>query len=206
MKRRYRKEGLRVILIGAAMLAALPAGARAQSMSPAPAGDMTAGKVDVKSMVLADLKETREKIVSLAQAVPEDKYGWNPGPGVRSVGETYMHIVATNFTFPEMWGVPPPPAKDLNQRPFPKKERVIQLLNTSFDYLQNSIKRIPDSRLNEPRDFFGTPMPLADILFHIAGHEHEHLGQSIAYARMNGVAPPWSAPEKPASTEQKPKQ
>jgi hypothetical protein len=23
-------------------------------------------------------------------------------------------------------------------------------------------------------------------------HASEHLGQSIAYARMNGVAPPWS--------------
>jgi hypothetical protein len=25
-------------------------------------------------------------------------------------------------------------------------------------------------------------------------HLHEHLGQSVAYARMNGVVPPWSVP------------
>jgi hypothetical protein len=24
------------------------------------------------------------------------------------------------------------------------------------------------------------------------GDQHEHLGQSIAYARTNGVVPPWS--------------
>jgi uncharacterized damage-inducible protein DinB len=29
----------------------------------------------------------------------------------------------------------------------------------------------------------------------LVSHEHEHLGQMIAYARSNGVTPPWSSPE-----------
>jgi uncharacterized damage-inducible protein DinB len=30
------------------------------------------------------------------------------------------------------------------------------------------------------------------VLELLATHNHEHLGQMIAYARMNGIAPPWS--------------
>ncbi len=29
----------------------------------------------------------------------------------------------------------------------------------------------------------------------VSGHAHEHLGQAIAYARSNGVVPPWSQPQ-----------
>lgn len=213
MIKRYLRGNLKLILIGAAMLAALPAGVGAQSSPPMRAENMAAGKadtpagkVDVKLLVIEDLKHTREKIVSLAQAMPEDKYSWTPGPGVRSVGEVYMHIARANFTFPTIWGMPPPPAKDLGRIPYPKKERVIQLLNLSFDFLQNRIEKIPDAQLSQSRDFFGQQIPLAGILIIIAGHEHEHLGQSIAYARMNGVVPPWSAPAKPAPAEQTPKQ
>ena len=206
MKQRYLRRNLEVMLIGAAILAVAPGRVCAQSTQPVPADGTASAKVDVKLLVIEDLKHTREKIVSLAQAMPEDKYSWTPGPGVRSVGEVYMHIAKTNFTFPTIWGMAPPPAKDLDRTPYPKKERVIQLLNLSFDYLQDRIEKIPDSQLSQSRDFFGQQIPLAAILIIIAGHEHEHLGQSIAYARMNGVVPPWSAPQKPAVTDQKPNQ
>jgi len=32
----------------------------------------------------------------------------------------------------------------------------------------------------------------AIALMHILEDQHEHLGQSITYARSNGVVPPWS--------------
>jgi len=205
MSKVYRTTWLRVCLAGVAMLATLPGMVCAQSAPPVPTEGGATAKVDVKSLVIADLKETREKIVGLAQAMPEDKYAWTPRPGVRSVGEVYIHIARANFTFPTAWGVPPPPAKELGRMPYPKKERVVQLLDMSFDFLQNYIAGIPDSQLSQPRDFHGRQMTLAAILFHIAGHEHEHLGQSIAYARMNGVVPPWSQAETPTPAAQKPK-
>ena len=31
------------------------------------------------------------------------------------------------------------------------------------------------------------------VLLSVVSHEFEHLGQSIAYARMNGIVPPWTA-------------
>jgi len=39
---------------------------------------------------------------------------------------------------------------------------------------------------------FGTDMTKQGALMHLLEDQHEHLGQSIAYARINGVVPPWS--------------
>jgi hypothetical protein len=38
----------------------------------------------------------------------------------------------------------------------------------------------------------GSDRALPDILLAVGGDMHEHLGQLIAYARMNHIVPPWS--------------
>ena len=39
---------------------------------------------------------------------------------------------------------------------------------------------------------FGNATTHRGVLVTVLSHLHEHLGQSVAYARMNGVVPPWS--------------
>ena len=67
------------------------------------------------------------QLIALAQATPPQKFSWRPAPGVRSIGEVYMHTVDGMY-------------------------------------------------------------------LRIIVHANEHMGQSIAYARMNGIVPPWSKP------------
>jgi hypothetical protein len=43
---------------------------------------------------------------------------------------------------------------------------------------------------------FGNTTTERGVYVTMLNHLHEHLGQSIAYARINGVVPPWSAKEK----------
>jgi len=50
-----------------------------------------------------------------------------------------------------------------------------------------------DASLEKPVDFFGNKMSTRSILMVLLSHMHEHLGQSIAYARTVGVVPPWTA-------------
>jgi hypothetical protein len=38
-----------------------------------------------------------QQLVALAEAIPADKYGWRPAPGVRSTSEVFMHIALANF-------------------------------------------------------------------------------------------------------------
>jgi uncharacterized damage-inducible protein DinB len=169
------------------------------------AGKKPLAGADVRALFLEDLKDTREKVVSLAQAMPEDKYTWRPAAGVRSVGEVYLHIVNANYMFPKIWGVMPPAGMDWSGKATPDKSKTVMLLNQSFDYLQQSVEKIPDAELSQTRNFFGQQKTVAAILFDIATHTHEHLGQAIAYARMNGVTPPWSAAEAAAEHTQKSK-
>jgi hypothetical protein len=69
---------------------------------------------------------------------------------------------------------------------------VISELRRSFDHLRKSIEAMPDSELEKPVKMFGTQTTERGVLLTTISHLHEHLGQSIAYARTNGVAPPWS--------------
>ena len=58
--------------------------------------------------VMAVIEDQEKKVVSLAEAVPQEKYTWSPGAGVRSTAEIYLHIALANYLFAKFLGVEPP--------------------------------------------------------------------------------------------------
>ena len=54
---------------------------------------------------VAEVDAVGKKLIDLAEAMPADKYGWRPAPGVRSVGEVYMHVVNSDSTLPSFLGM-----------------------------------------------------------------------------------------------------
>jgi uncharacterized damage-inducible protein DinB len=52
--------------------------------------------------------------------------------------------------------------------------------------------QLSDNDLQAPVKLFGRDMTKLGALMLILEDQHEHLGQSIAYARSNSVVPPWS--------------
>jgi len=141
-----------------------------------------------------ELKAAQREAVSLAQAMPQEKYTWRPAEGVRSVSEVYLHMAAANFGLTAVAGAPPFPGFKFQgfEKSTTDKAKIVELLNQSFEYAETSIANMSDADLVKPRKFqeYNT---VGDILFHVVAHAHEHLGQSIAYARINGVVPPWTA-------------
>jgi len=65
-------------------------------------------------------------------------------------------------------------------------------LKTSYANLQKVIAGLPDGDLQTPVKLFGRDMTKQGALMLLLADQHEHLGQSIAYARSNSVVPPWS--------------
>lgn len=177
----------------AALAAPEKAAAAAAPAAPAAAGEVPGLRV----LAWHQLATAQREILSLAEAMPAEKYSWRPGAGVRSVGEVYMHVASANYFLPTFWGVKFPAGVD--PRGFDKdagdKAKVVATLKASFEHLHQAIDNVPDADLGKPVDFFGRKAQVADIVLGAASHVHEHLGQSIAYARMNGVVPPWSAAE-----------
>jgi uncharacterized damage-inducible protein DinB len=175
-------------------IAAMPLSAAVRSHAPREmrqAASPAVPKSGVRAELLHDLDDMQKKILSLAMAVPAEKYAWRPGRGVRSVSEVYMHIAGGNYTLVSFVGDHPM----LDTRSYERitdKPRVVEALRRSFEFLRDAIINTNDAEMEKPIRMFGNDSTERAAFMMALNHLHEHLGQSVAYARMNGVVPPWS--------------
>lgn len=134
------------------------------------------------------------RVLSLAKAMPAEKYSWRPMEGTYSVAKVYAHIARYNFYYLESsLGIPAPENVDIeNMESLTNKEKVVSVLNQSIEHVKKSIKEMPASRLSEPAELYGQTVNGQAVLMQLITHYSEHVGQAIAYARMNKIVPPWS--------------
>lgn len=165
-------------------------GHRAQAAAP---------KSSFQTDFVNQLDDTEKKIVSLEDAVPQDKLTWRPGPGVRSISEVYLHVAFGNYGITKaVTGKEPAADVGFDGNPTKwdakttDKAELKKILEKSFDFVRTSAKGVSDADLDKKVKFFGHEMTVRQGLLVVLNHEHEHLGQSIAYARMNKIVPPWS--------------
>jgi uncharacterized damage-inducible protein DinB len=178
---------MRSLLIAAVSLAA------AAGLAPAPVSAQATSS-DLQAELIAQLDDARDKLIQLAEAIPQEKYSWRPGEGVRSVSEALMHVVGANYYFPTLAGVEAPEglSRDMETTVTDKGE-VIAALKSSFEHLRTNLRSAGEADLNQPAKMFGQDTTRRNVYIAAVVHTHEHLGQLIAYARTNGVVPPWSA-------------
>ncbi len=157
-----------------------------------------------RGILLTDLEDVQKKMMSLGEAIPEAKYSWRPETGVRSVSEVYVHVATSNFLIPQFAGIQPPPGitSDM-EKTITDRAKSLQLLQKSFDHIRKGVEAMPDTDLEKPANFYGEKTTVEGVLFTTIAHVHEHLGQLIAYARMNNIAPPWSTREEKQEKQEK---
>jgi hypothetical protein len=155
--------------------------------------------VEVRTQLIADLDTLNNKLTALANAFPEDKYSWRPGPGVRSVGEVFMHVSYGFYTFmPQVFGgnastdVPQGKGAYLKFEQMSTKADVLKHLAAGWAYAKGAIASADPSAFAGGKTFGGHQYSIVDLSFQMTGDVHEHLSQLIAYARTNGIKPPWS--------------
>lgn len=187
---------LRVTLAAAFLAtAAIPAAAQ----QPAATGSAATG---LTADLLTDLGDVEKKVVGLARAIPADKFGWRPAEGVRSVSEVLMHVAADNYLLPAAVGHAADPSTGITGSDYKTaqayerrqlgRDSTIAELERSFAHLRKSLGTTSAARMGESVSMFGQTSTVRRTWILTATHLHEHLGQLIAYARSNGVAPPWS--------------
>lgn len=135
------------------------------------------------------------KVMQVAQAIPADKYDWSPRKGVRSVAQVFAHIASANYFFASKLGSKILEGVNMQtlETDLKTKDAVAAELKRSYELVINAVKNTPDASLANKVEF---PFPgeftgMSAILIVLA-HSNEHLGQLIAYARMNEITPPWS--------------
>jgi len=178
-------RGVLLLALGAlalSVVAAVPAAAEESAESP------------VLAMIRGDWDNVSEKLESLAEAIPEEKYGWAPAEGVRSVGEVVIHVAGPNLGLGQQLlggeAEGDNPLAALGDKP--TKEQILAALRTSIERVDKAFAGLTEADLGKTYQAFGREMTGYRIVNILTTHAHEHLGQLIAYARSNGVVPPWS--------------
>jgi uncharacterized damage-inducible protein DinB len=166
------------------------------------AAQTAAGPFDaaaVRTAYLTELDSLQSRFLQLADAFPADKYSWRPAAGVRSVGEVFMHVATEYYLFsPMFFGAPASPVVGTGPQAYRKleasatKPEVLTHLKQGFAYSQQVIAAVPVDSLARTRKMFGREFNVLESSLVMTGDLHEHLGQLIAYARINGIKPPWS--------------
>jgi hypothetical protein len=205
---RRTRLSLALILVGGFVVPTTTARAQAvttaaatsvvSSAAPAAPPDAAAAVV-VRRQYMADLDTLQARFVALAEAIPEDKYSWRPAPGVRSVGEAFMHAASEYYTFAVVaYGAPRSPLIGRGEAAFRQfeatgtKAEVLKQLKEGPAYARQALGALQPSDIAGTRKLFGGDRTIVETSFAVTDDLHEHLGQLIAYARMNGVKPPWS--------------
>lgn len=166
---------------------------------------------------LWELSIPRVQLLALAEAVPEEAYGWLPAHDARTFSEVLVHIDAGMMMLLYRAEVYTPEVMEFcgplegegmplwvemvhrglaKEKSLTKKSEVIALLKEGFAAVEREFTRTSEDTLAAKRDFGGEMTTTRRIYFRILAHTHEHLGQAVAYAREMGFHVPWPDPVK----------
>ena len=155
--------------------------------------------LEMRKEFLTALDSLQSKFMQLADAFPADKYSWRPAPGVRSVGEVFMHVASEYYFWtPVVFGATPSAVVEGNKAGFEKFEKmsskpeVLKYLKEGFTYGRQTIASLDEAKITGIHRVFNRDTQVIAMSLDMLSDLHEHLGQLIAYARMNGIKPPWS--------------
>lgn len=171
-------------------------------------GDHTAPSYDMKAQSLVDLERVQKKFVDLANALPADKMTWRPSTDSRSFAELFLHVAGERYAILKLMGAAAPEGFDA--RAFEKtttdKARIVDELNKSWEFSKKTIDGMTNADFAKSIPKLGPQANAGDVVYILIADAHEHLGQSIAYARVNGIVPPWTAEAQKKAAEKKPEQ
>jgi uncharacterized damage-inducible protein DinB len=166
----------------------------AQTAQTAQSADKTAPSYDMKGQALVDLDGVNKKFISLAEALPQDKFTWRPSEDSRSFAEVFLHVAGERYGILGLMGAAPPAGYDrkIFEKSTTDKAKIIEELNKSWEYAQKTIQGMANSDFAKLLPKLGPDANEGDVIYILVADAHEHLGQVIAYARVNAIVPPWT--------------
>ena len=164
------------------------------AQTPGDSTDSTSPSYDMKAQALLDLQAVNKKCVALAEALPSDKLTWRPSPDARSFAEVFLHVAGERYGILGMMGATPPTgfkAKEF-EKSTTDKDRIVEELNQSWDFANKAINGMSNADFAKLLPKLGPQANEGDVVYILVADAHEHLGQLVAYARQNGIVPPWT--------------
>jgi uncharacterized damage-inducible protein DinB len=183
----------------------IPAAIAAPAKTADDAVDHTAPSYDMKGQALADLEAVQKKFVDLANTVPADKFNWRPSADSRSFAEVFLHVAGERYGILNMMGAEKPVGFDGKtfEKSTADRAQIVAELNKSWDFAQKTIKGMTNADFAKLLPQLGPQANAGDVVYILVADAHEHLGQSVAYARENGIVPPWTVAAQKQAAEKK---
>jgi len=162
----------------------------------------------MKGQSLLDLETVQKKFVELANAIPQDKFNWRPTSDSRSFAEVFLHVAGERYGILRLMGAQTPGEFDAKtlEKSTTDKARIIDELNKSWDFTQKTIASMSNADFAKLLPKLGPEANAGDVVYILVADAHEHLGQSVAYARENGIVPPWTLASQKKAAEKKAEQ
>lgn len=166
---------------------------------------------------LWELELARKQLLSLAESIPEEAYGWKPAEDARAFSAVLVHVAAGNLMLLYHADSVMPAVMEFcgsfegegiaqlremvrkgleTEKTVTQKAAVVDLLGRSIEAVQESFATTAEEELEQVRDFSGEATTMRRIYLRILAHMDEHMGQAIAYARGMGLHVPWPDPVK----------
>lgn len=165
------------------LLAALPAGLSAQSIS----GE------DIKNQFIKDWERSKAYTQEYLNTMPADKYSFKAVDSIRSFAQQMLHLASgTAFLMNMATGATPTfNARGLEGRATAQtKDSVTFYVNASYDFAINAVKNLDASKLGEMIGDNGRQASRFAILLKALEHQAHHRGQTTIYIRLQGIRPP----------------
>lgn len=196
------------MFVSAVALLALTAMAAAAPPADEPSTDHTAPSYDMKGQALVDLENMQKKFVELANALPAEKLTWRPSADSRSFAEVFLHVAAERYGILGLMGAETPAGVDRKglEKSTTERARIVEELNKSYDFAHKTIEGMTNAEFAKLLPKLGPQANAGDVVYILVADAHEHLGQSIAYARENGITPPWTVEAQKKAAEKKAEQ
>ncbi|MBV9342552.1 MAG: DinB family protein [Acidobacteria bacterium] len=167
---------------------------RAQSPTVTRVADSTSPSYDLKAQSLLDLGALHKKFVDLAIAFPNDKLTWRPSADSRSFAEVLLHVSGERYGILALMGAAAPAGFDAKayEKSTTDRDRIIAELNKSWEFTRKTIDGMSNAEFAKLLPKLGPTANAGDVVYILVADAHEHLGQCVAYARENGIVPPWT--------------
>jgi uncharacterized damage-inducible protein DinB len=173
-----------------AAISPLAAGAQqaAPPQTPAPPTALVANPV--ATAVRGSLERESKNLIAAADAMPADKYSYQPTPAQNTFGHLVVHMANSNFRLCSMIsGVGMPKMDELKETD--GKDKLTAALKSSFDFCTQSLAGVDDSKLGEVVFTRGTlNLTRAMAMLALTNDFADHYSTAAMYLRLNGVLPP----------------
>jgi uncharacterized damage-inducible protein DinB len=196
----------KILLSASFLILCLGAGAMgAWAQSADATADHTAPSYDLKGQSLVDLQVVQKKFVDLANALPADKLSWRPSADSRSFAEVFLHVSGERYQILNLMGAEMPAGFDgkTYEKSTTDKAQIVAELNKSWEFAQKAIKGMTNAEFAKLLPKLGPEANAGDVIYILVADAHEHLGQVVAYARENGIVPPWTVEQQKKAAEAK---